>query len=250
MSVPAPTLRHMTIDDERLTRLRTAATAGEAGAAFALGRLLCLTATGPADAPEDIEGPGQNWPEEPWLRAALDSRPGHVPAMTLLAGRLVQQIDFWQNMCELNPEAAEAYGEDETTLARRRTEADALLARAAAAGPEHHPAGPYGCYVLDDTGWSGSTAHGATLVASRPEELRWACDQWFSVVGGCGLSGAPTLTTYAHGERTSVIHLAAHFDRTVDWDTVPLPPLTGEELPAGLPVPGSGLPYGFAARVD
>ncbi|MFD8545906.1 hypothetical protein [Streptomyces sp. NPDC059649] len=240
----------MTIDDERLTRLRTAATAGDADAAFALGRLLCLTATGPADVPEDLDGAGQSWPEEPWLRAALGRHPDHVPAMTLLAGRLAQQIDFWQNMCELDPEAAEAYGEDDTTLGRRQAEVQELLARAGAAGPAHHTAGPYGFYVLDDTGWSGSAAHCATIVAARPDELRWACDQWFSVVGGCGLSGAPTLTAYAHGEEVSVVHLAEHFDRTVDWDAVPLPPLTGEELPPGLPVPGSGLHYGFAGRVE
>ncbi|MGW0735607.1 tetratricopeptide repeat protein [Streptomyces sp. NPDC002851] len=268
----------MAIDDKTITRLRTAATVGDPKAAYELARLLCMTASDPADASADFEV--QTWPEEPWLRAVLSTRPLDVPAMTLLAGRLIQQIDHWQNMLDLNPDAAEEYGEDETTIRRRQAEAEELFTRIRAADPENHVTGSglaelaelaeliglpcesreivaehhheaaYSFYVLDDTAYSGSVAHCATIVATRPDELRWACDQWISVVEGCGMGGEPTLTTYTHGEETSVINLADYFDQAIEWDAFTLPPLGGEELPAGLPVPGRGLHYGFAGRVD
>lgn len=275
MSVPVRSLWLMGIDDVTITRLRTAATVGDTQAAYELARLLCLTAADPADSSADFAV--QTWPEEPWLRAVLSTRPLAVPAMTLLVGRLIQQIDHWQNMLDLNPGAAEEYGEDETTIRRRQIEAEELFARIGAADPENHLTGPgpaewaeliglpadsrgtvaahhheaaYSFYVLDDTAYGGSVAHCATIVATCPDELRWACDQWNSVVEGCGMSGEPTLTTYTHGEEASVINLADYFDQAIEWDAFTLPPLVGIPLPAGLPVPGRGLHYGFATRVD
>ncbi|MFE0257715.1 hypothetical protein [Streptomyces sp. NPDC059010] len=263
----------MTITDGTLTRLRTAATAGDARSAFDLARLLSLVPYDPDDPDSQYEG-GQSWPEEDWLRAILDTRPSDVPAMTLLVGRLAQRIDYWLNVEENNPDAAE----DETTLEAWQGEVEELMSRIRTADTAHtvpaqslaelaelldEEAEPddtdgdedelaYDCYVMDDTAWSGSVAHCATIVTTCPDELRWACDRWFSMVDGCGMSGSATLTTYVRGEEASVIDLAEHFDdtaKTLDWDAFTLPPLTGERLPAGLPVPGQGLFYGFAATV-
>ncbi|KIZ14473.1 hypothetical protein SNA_35940 [Streptomyces natalensis ATCC 27448] len=271
--------------------MRTAAAAGDTQAALAWGRLLCLTAAGPAGTAAD-GAEGQTWPEEPWLRAVLRRRPRDVPAMTLLAGRLAQQIDYWENMTELNPSDAEEFGEDEATIGRRRAEAADLLARirAAAPGPDlapgsgsdpghrltrpglaelaamlelptpsgesapeppHDSGGAHSFYVLEDDAWSGSVIHRTTIVAARPDELRWACDQWFRLTEGCGLSGSATLSGYAYGEQVSVVDLAEHFDdgRMV-WTDCAFPPLPGAPLPPGLPVPGRDLFYGFAARVE
>ncbi|MFH8678345.1 hypothetical protein [Streptomyces lydicus] len=268
----------MTINDEAIEHLRTAAAAGDTRAALGWSRLLCLTAAGPAGPAAD-GAEGQTWPEEPWLRAVLRTRPRDVPAMTLLAGRLAQQIDYWRNMTELNPSDAEEFGEDDTTIGRRRAEAADLLARIRAADPERHLTGPgtaelaaalelpvppgetaagpsrdgggHSCYVLEDDAWSGSVVHRTTIVASRPDELRWACDQWFRLTDGCGLSGSATLTGYAYGERVGVVELAGHFgDTGMAWDDCALPDLPGEPLPPGLPVPGQDLFYGFAARVE
>ncbi|MFI6731157.1 hypothetical protein NRF20_06365 [Streptomyces sp. R-74717] len=80
----------MAITDEMITRLRSGAVAGDAHAALQLGRLLCLTASDPQE-PGDGE---PTWPEEHWLRVALEAHPNDVEALTMLTGRVAQQISY------------------------------------------------------------------------------------------------------------------------------------------------------------
>ncbi|MBL1114311.1 hypothetical protein JK364_18200 [Streptomyces sp. 110] len=255
----------MTITDESLIRLRRAAAAGDARAALRLGRLLCLTAADPAE-PGDGE---PTWPEEPWLRAAVAAHPDDVEALTLLAGRLAQQISYWEACLDMNPDVMEWYGEDESTVERRHVEAEKLYARIRAAGPTRHagagldelamllgvgdkPAAEcaYSFYVMEDEAWSGSVRHSATIVASDAAEIRWACDKWFTLSEG-GIGGEPTLTAWVDGAEVDSTDLGPHLaDGGVDWDAVAVPELSGSRLPAGLPVPGRGLHYGFAGGAE
>ncbi|MGW4073195.1 hypothetical protein ACWELB_06685 [Streptomyces asiaticus] len=255
----------MTITDETLTRLRTAAAAGDAQAALRLGRLLCLTAADPAE-PGDGE---PTWPEEPWLRAALEAHPDDVAALTLLTGRLAQQISYWEACLDMNPDVMKWYGEDESTVERRRIEAEQLYARIRAAGPDRHaeagldelavllgvgdkPAaeGTYSFYVMEDEAWGGSVRHSATIVASDADEIRWASDKWFTPTKG-GIGGEPTLTAYVDGAEVGSLDLGPHLaDGGVDWGAVAVPALSGARLPVGLPVPGRGLHYGFAGGAE
>lgn len=256
----------MAITAETITRLRTTAMAGDGRAALQLGRLLCLTASEPR-APGDGD---QSWPEERWLRAAVEARPDDIEALTLLAGRLAQQISYWEAVLDMNPDVMEDYGEDEGTVRRRQIEAEELYARIRAAGPLGHAAeagldelavllgvsgesaaaeAAYSFHVFEDEAWSGSVRYGTTIVASDADEIRWACDEWFALE--TGLSSAPTLTTYVDGAQVSSIDLRRHLvDTTVSWDGVDVPELTGVPLPVGLPVPGRGLYYGFAGAAE
>ncbi|ADI11427.1 hypothetical protein SBI_08309 [Streptomyces bingchenggensis BCW-1] len=239
--------------------------AGDAHAALELGRLLCLTASEPR-APGDGD---QSWPEERWLRAAVESRPDDIEALTLLTGRLAQQISYWEAVLDMNPDVMEDYGEDEATVRRRQIEAEELYARIRAAGPvgpaaeagldelavllgvSGKPAAEaaYSFYVFEDEAWSGSVRYGTTIVASDADEIRWACDEWFALE--TGLSSAPTLTTYVDGAKVSSIDLGRHLvDTAVSWDDVAVPELTGLPLPVGLPVPGHGLYYGFTSAAE
>ncbi|MDX3231511.1 hypothetical protein [Streptomyces sp. ME19-01-6] len=254
----------MAITAETLTRLRTTAMAGDAHAALELGRLLCLTASEPG-----ASGDGdQTWPEERWLRAAVEARPDDIEALTLLTGRLAQQIAYWEAVLDMNPDVMEEYGEGEDTVRRRQSEAEELYARIRAASPLGHveagldelavllgvsgkPAAEatYSFYVVEDESWSGSVRYGATIVASDADEIRWACDEWLALESG--LSSAPTLTTYVDGAEVSSIDLGRHLvDATVPWDVVAVPELTGPRLPVGLPVPGHGLYYGFSCTAE
>ncbi|MFG2548321.1 tetratricopeptide repeat protein [Streptomyces sp. NPDC048581] len=252
----------MAINDEKITRLETAATAGDARAARELGRLLSLTVT---DDPEA----DQTWPEERWLRAALKADPHDVEPLMLLTGRLAQQVSYWENGLEMNPDMVGECGEDEGTVERRRTEAQELYARIRAIGPgvdaeagldelavllglsDKPPAeDTYSFYLLEDEVWSGSVVHAAIIVASDPDEIRWACDRWLALSDG-GFGGPPTLLTYVDGSEVSSIDLGEHStDGVMGWATVAVPELTGTRLPSGLPVPGRDLYYGFSARVE
>ncbi|MER7794189.1 hypothetical protein [Streptomyces sp. NPDC097640] len=256
----------MAITAETITRLRTAAMEGDGRAALELGRLLCLTASEP-------RGPGdghQTWPEERWLRAAVGTRPDDTKALTLLTGRLAQQISYWEAVLDMHPDVMEDCGEDEGTVRRRQIEAEELYARIRAAGPvggvaeagldelavllgvRREPAAAeaaYSFHVFEDEAWSGSVRYSSTIVASDADEIRWACDEWFAL--DSGLSGAPTLTTYVDGAEVSSVDLRRHLvDTTVSWDDVAVPELTGLPLPVGLPVPGHGLYYGFAGVAE
>ncbi|WP_432251328.1 hypothetical protein [Streptomyces sp. HNM1019] len=255
----------MTITDDTLVRLRSTAAAGDAQAALRLGRLLCLTAADPAE-PGDGE---PSWPEEPWLRAAVAADPDDVAALTLLTGRLAQQISYWETCRDMNPDVMKWYGEDESTVERRRIEAEQLYARIRAAGPTRHaeagldelavllgvgdkPAAEdaYSFYVMEDEVWSGSVRNSATIVASDAAEIRWACDKWLTLSEG-GLGGEPTLTAHVDGAEVGSVDLGQHLaDSGVDWDAVAVPELAGSRLPAGLPVPGRGLHYGFAGEAE
>lgn len=255
----------MAITAETITRLRTTALAGDAHAALELGRLLSLTASEPR-APGDAD---QTWPEERWLRAAVEARPDDIEALTLLTGRLAQQISYWEAVLDMNPDVMEQYGEGEGTIRRRQIEAEELYARIRAAGPLGHATeagldelavllgvsgesaakAAYSVYVFEDDAWSGSVRYSTTIVASDADEIRWACDEWFALE--TGLSSAPTLTTYVDGAEVSSIDLRRHLvDATVSWDDVAVPELTGVRLPVGLPVPGHGLYYGFAGVAE
>ncbi|MBO8194199.1 hypothetical protein ITI46_21415 [Streptomyces oryzae] len=248
--------------DQKIARLKARAAADDARAARELGRLLSLTAT-------DSLAEHQNWPEERWLRAALRMRPDDVETLFLLTGRLAQQIAYWENALELNPDPGEVC-EDERTVERRRTEAQHLFARIRAAGPgSDAEAGldelaillgvsagspaedAYSFYVLEDEAASGSIEHITTIVASDPGEIRWACDEWLTLSEGAFGAG-PALTTYVDGAEVSSVDLSRHLtDLAVDWSTVAVPEPAGTPLPAGLPVPGrGGLYYGFSARVE
>lgn len=73
--------------DAVLERLHADAAAGDPQAAGELGRLLCLL---PPDGQLEAVLPwnwlAPDWPAEPWLRAALASRPDDINAAALLAG--------------------------------------------------------------------------------------------------------------------------------------------------------------------
>jgi hypothetical protein len=244
----------MVITEETITRLRIATAAGDPDAARELGRLLCMLRTdSPVDAMDDDFL--ATWPEEPLLRAALRARPDDQLAAVLLAGRLVQQIAFWQ----IDDDHAMAHGEDDDTLARRHDEAHALYASvlktdpgnaAARAGVatlnaraddtgalEEEP--PFSYYELIMEAGSGSFSHSEHVVATDPDEVRWACS-WLVAPMVAQTVEPPfgvdlDLFTYSNGRLGSVVHLGRHFhaDGTLDWDAVEIPPLTGDPLPVG-----------------
>ncbi|MEV0390979.1 hypothetical protein [Nonomuraea sp. NPDC050643] len=255
----------MAITEETITRLRAAATGGDPDAARELGRLLCLLRTDSLE----VAGDGDflaTWPEEPWLRAALRARPDDRLAAVLLAGRLVQQIAFWR----IDDDHAAEHGEDDRTLARRRDEAQALYARVLEAEPGHSVARAgvaalnawadddgapakepsFSYYELDMTAGSGSYVHSERVVATDPDEVRWACS-WLVAPMVAEVGEPPYgvdlhLFTYAGGRCDGIVDLGERFtaDGTLDWDAVEIPPLTGEPLPVGHPV-GFGH-YGYS----
>lgn len=264
----------MTITDEAVAQLRSSAAAGDPQAALKLARLLCLTGTDP----QGPDGNGhQTWPEERWLRAVVEARPDGIEALTLLAGRLAQQISYWEDVLAIGPDWADeeedletdpyfmpVCGEDWDTVRRRRREAEELYARIRAAGPLGDlesgldwlgsllgaPVQPgmgvlYSYYVLEDEGWSGSAHAYSAIVASDADEFRWGCDQYLARTDG----GLGTLTLIVH-EASAQVHstdLRQHLaEEAVDWGSATLPDLSGRRLPAGLPVPG--FYYGYSCR--
>ncbi|MGP3965895.1 hypothetical protein ACTWPT_59140 [Nonomuraea sp. 3N208] len=250
----------MAITEETIKRLRAAATAGDPDAARELGRLLCMLRS---DSLEHLMDPRflLTRPEEPWLRAALHARPNDRLAAVLLAGRLLQQIAYWK----IDDDNANAHGEDEHTLARRRDEAHALYTQVLKAAPDN-PAARAGIAALnawtdnsDDTGvlekdppfsyyelnldlGSGSFLHSERVVTTHPDEVRWACS-WLLAPVLAEVQEPPfgvdlTLFTYLDGRFDGIIRLDEHLnaDGTLGWDAIKIPPLTGEPLPAGHPV--------------
>jgi hypothetical protein len=256
----------MAISEETITGLRAVATAGDPDAARELGRLLCMLRTDSRE--QSVDGEFRSaWPEEPWLRAALRARPDDQLAAVLLAGRLVQQIAYWR----IDDDHATAHGEDDHTRARRRDEAHVLYARVLEAEPGN-PAARAGAAALnawaDDTGaledkeppfsyyelnmeaGSGSFSHSERVVATDPDEVRWACS-WLVAPVVAEVGEPPYgvdlhLFTYSAGRFDGTIDLGEHFtaDGTLDWGAVEIPPLTGEPLPVGHPV-GLGH-YGYS----
>ncbi|EID52555.1 hypothetical protein [Saccharomonospora xinjiangensis] len=253
----------MTIIEKKIESPRAAATEGDPDAARELGRLLCLLR---ADSEEHLGDMGTLfWPEEPWLRAALRARPDDRLAATLLAGRLVQQIAYWK----IDEDHAEAHGENEDTLARRRDEARALYERVLKAAPGDpaalagvaalqmwaddsdavEGACPFSYYELHLAEASGSFEYSETVVSTHPDEVRWAAS-WLlaSAIAETGEPPTGDLCLFIHspGRTDRVIRLDEHVnaDGTIEWDAIEIPPLTGEPLPAGHPV-GTGH-YGYS----
>lgn len=257
----------MAVTDETIEMLRAAATAGDPDAARELGRLLCMLRS---DSLEQHMNPDfvLTWPEEQWLRAALRARPDDRLAALLLAGRLVQQISYWK----IDEDNANANGEDERTLARRRDEAHALYTQTLKAHPDDPAARagiatlnmwandadmpevpPFSYYELSLDMVSGSFSHTETVVTSDPDEVRWACSWLLALLlaevqepvqeppFGVDL----TLFVYSNGRHDGIIRLDEHLTADgVGWDDVEIPPLEGEPLPAGHPV--GTLHYGYS----
>lgn len=244
-----------------MERLRGAADGGDAGAARELGRLLSMLR---ADVDEQVEIDEHTWPEEQWLRAAVQARPDDRVAAVLLAGRLVQQIAHWSK----DPDYAEEHGEDEETLERREAEARALYERVLADDPDDPTARvglatlvawahdgedntggdvldaepPYWFYSVELGMGSGSFNHSETVITTDLDEARWALARLLAPVlaevGGPPLGVELHLFVHGNGEVQEVVRLDDHLDRDgrVDWDAVTVPPLTGEPLPPGHPV--------------
>ncbi|SEH01562.1 hypothetical protein SAMN05444920_12110 [Nonomuraea solani] len=252
----------MPITDETITSLRAAATAGAPNAARELGRLLSMLRT---DSLEDARNSDflATWPEEPWLRTALHARPDDHLAALLLAGRLVQQIAFWQ----IDTDHAAEHGENDQTLARRRAEAQALYTRVLQADPTNPTAlagtaalntradtttAPerFSYYELNLETGSGSFTHSERVITTDPDEVRWACS-WLMAPVVAEVEEPPYgvdlhLFTYMNGSCDTTIDLGQHFttDGTLNWTTAKIPPLTGELLPAGHPVDAGH--YGYS----
>ncbi|MGW1365164.1 hypothetical protein ACWCQP_48350 [Streptomyces chartreusis] len=235
----------MAITDETIKRLRATATAGDPDAARELSRLLCMLRS---DSLEHLMNPDflLTWPEERWLRAALRTRPDDRLAASLLAGRLVQQINYWK----IDDDNANARGENERTLARRRDEAHALYTQTLKAVPDD-PAGragiaalnawaddadmpedpPFSYYELTLEMGSGSYIHSESVVTSHPDEVRWACSwliaQVVAEVKEPHFGVDLTLFIYSDGRFDSVIRLDEHLtaDGMLGWDVIEIPPL-------------------------
>jgi hypothetical protein len=247
----------MAITEETIRKLRATATAGDADGARELGRLLCMLRS---DSLEQLMNPEEfllTWPEEPWLRAALHARPDDRLAAVLLAGRLVQQIAYWT----IDDDNADAHGEDEHTLARRRDEAHALYTHVLQSAPDD-PAARAGIAALnawaDDTGTfedppfsyyelnldmgSGSFLHSESVITTHPDEVRWASSRLLTPVVA-EVKEPPfgvdlTLFTYSDGQFDTIVRLHEHLnaDGTLAWDAIEIPPLAGDPLPPGHPV--------------
>ncbi|MFC7831081.1 hypothetical protein [Streptomyces sp. NPDC057375] len=246
----------MAITDETINRLRAAATAGDPSVARELGRLLCMLRS---DSLEHLMNPDfvLTWPEERWLRVALRARPDDRLAASLLAGRLVQQINYWK----IDDDNANAHGEDERTLTRRRDEAHALYTQTLKAVPDDPAARagidalnawaddadmpedpPFSYYELTLEMGSGSYNHSETVVTTHPDEVRWACS-WLLAPVVAEVKEPPfgvdlTLFIYSDGRCDSVIRLDEHLnaDGILRWDVIEIPSLRGEPLPVGHPV--------------
>jgi hypothetical protein len=257
--------------DAVLERLHADAAAGDSRAAGELGRLLCLLPQDGAVLPWSWAAP--EWPAEPWLRAALATRPDDIAAAALLAGLLTQRFETGRQDHDGDPGAAITALQDEATALYSRImgrDPDNRTAKAGLAAiqdilssfdepaddlPAHTtPAPGYSFYCATWSAYSGSAGWVGFLVATDPGEFRWAFDLQLR----CGLEddddpaalledAEPTIAVYSSGEPTTVIRLEPHLgrsaERPVEWAEFTLPPLTGELLPIGHPAPvrlGSG----------
>jgi hypothetical protein len=250
--------------DARLTSLRVAASAGDVDAARELGRLLSLL---PADPGFDQLSEPQRVHVEPWLRQVLSSRPDDPVAILLLAGRL--SVDALQAEALDTEEDADALLDEARALYQRLLDADPTGPHAPAArlglaelrdmtgdeGDADEPTGEesspvFSFYLVEAQAGSGSVVADESLVATDPDELRWACDFWLRMVEA-GEGWPPdglTLTVHTDAGTTTTVELSGK----VDWSEVPLAPLPGRPLPAGWPArTGSGtlVHYGYRRLV-
>ncbi|MEV0231600.1 hypothetical protein [Nonomuraea sp. NPDC050786] len=249
----------MAISKETVEALQNAAEGGDVDAALEVGRLLCMLRVGPDDDPDEPEVI-QSWPEEPWLRAAVEACPDDTRVATLLASRLVQQIAVFENDVDL----AAHYGEDEITLARRRDEARNLYGRVLRSAPGDPAAsagmamldassgevgdsgqfpGPFSYYELSLDHWSGSFCHSEVVIVTGLDELRWAYEQMMRPHIPTP-AAYPTLQVYFGGEEGEFVKL----EGVLDLGTVTIPPLTGTPLPLGHPVQGGLAHYGYSCN--
>jgi hypothetical protein len=84
-----------------------------------------------------------------------------------------------------------------------------------------------------------------TVVGSDADEFKWACDQVITHPE-IGFGGEDSnFTAYVDGTAVHSSGLPLRPDGRADWNAIAVPELTGVLLPAGLPVPGRGLHYGF-----
>jgi hypothetical protein len=249
--------------DAVLERLHADAAAGDPQAAGELGRLLCLL---PQDgsltawtwlAPE--------WPAEPWLRAALASRPDDIDAAALLAGLLTQRFETGLQVHDGDPDSAITALQAEATALYSRIlgrDPDNATAQAGLAAiqdllesvdeptddlPADTTSVPrYSFYCATWSAYSGSVGWVSLLVATDPREFRWAFDRELR----CGLEddddpavffadAEPAITVYRSGEPARLIWLERHLgrsaERPVEWSEFTLPSLTGDLLPVGHP---------------
>ncbi len=101
----------------------------------------------------------------------------------------------------------------------------------------------YSFYCLDASVYSGSAGVVARLIATDPDELRWAGNRLLGVVPWDD-PGVPwddvELTVHSHGTPANSIGLNKYFTpdavELLDWDAIRVTPLTGELLPMGHPV--------------
>lgn len=131
-----------------------------------------------------------------------------------------------------------------------RAGAAALNAWADDTGAPEDKEPPFSYYELIMEAGSGSFDHTERVVATHPDEVRWACS-WLVAPVLAEVEEPPygvdlTLFTYSAGRFDGTIDLGKHLNAggTFDWDAVEIPPLTGEPLPAGHPV-GIGH-YGYS----
>ncbi|MFG3709158.1 hypothetical protein ACGF7U_31130 [Micromonospora sp. NPDC047670] len=235
---------------EKVAALREAAEMNDAEAARELGRLMCLV-------PQDPKARGQveafdfdvTWPAEPWLRAATSARAEDGLAKKLLAGVLIRQIAYWQSVDQIGSPDVDG-AELAAANNRRQAEAERLYSDVLRANPDDRTARAglnalleanvivddypteegFSFYRVENELWSGSVCTLERLVVTDPDELRWACDAWLGLDPDWPV-GDLTLVVYRHGTETDRISLAEHFDETMDWSAVTIPPLAGEILP-------------------
>jgi hypothetical protein len=241
------------ITELTMQQLEDAAKSGDHVAARDLGRLLAMVAI------EEWE-PGQDLPEVRWLRAAVESAPDDRETLMLLAGQCAKQLSYLETSLELNPWHEAEPG----VLERHRQDARDLYTRARTVSvggedeagldelammlgvDDNAPAeDAYSYYLLHGETGSGSMAYTMTVVGSDADEFKWACDQVITHPEiGFGEEDS-TFTAYVEGTAVHSSGLPLRPDGSVDWDAIAVPELTGVLLPAGLPVPGRGLHYGF-----
>jgi hypothetical protein len=177
-----------------------------------------------------------------------------------LAGQCAKQLFYFETSLELNP----WHHVEPEVLEQLRQYAHECYMRARAVGTDgEHEAGldelavmlgvddkapaedAYSYYLLHGETGSGSSAYTMTVVGSDADEFKWACDQVIThpEIGFGGEDS--TFTAYVDGTAVHSSGLPLRPDGRADWNAIAVPELTGLLLPAGLPVPGRGLHYGF-----
>jgi hypothetical protein len=195
----------------------------------------------------------------------VEAAPDDADALMLFAGQRAKELSYFETDLDLNP----WHQIDAEVFGQLRQEAHELYtrARAVAVGGEYEagldelatmlgvddkaPAeDAYSYYLLHGETGNGSMVYTMTVVGSDTDEFKWACDQVLTNAD-LGFGGEDcTFTAYVDGAEIQSSSLALQSDGRVDWHSIAVPELTGVRLPAGLPVPGRGLHYGFFVTVE